>query len=215
MFHHFKHPVLAAFKVFFWLKNVVNDDDFSNQKFKNGIIDHNILKTGKQIYDAYCNIPSTEIWTVNTANSLISQIDFSWSSGLFDSKEVALQVCKEALDEIKLIQKQSGAGAKSFSKKDTALNYNYSLYLSDMEISNNCIYVKRADNNEVYLGFQTFNNITTIDQTFCNETSKWINNMMTKSILISGVGEKQRYLFFNNVIENIERLQKKISSEKG
>lgn len=212
MFHHFKHPTLAAFKIFFWLKNVVNDNNFNNLKFKNGLIGNGILKTGKQIYDAYCSIPSTEIWTINTANSLISQIDFSWSSGLFDSKEVALQVCKEALDEIKLIQKQSGIGYKTISKKESAINYNYSLYLSDMEVSNNCIYVRRGDNKEVYLGFQTFNNITTIDQTFCNETTKWINNLMTKSVLISGVGEKQRYIFFNTLIEKIDALQNKITA---
>ncbi len=212
MFHHFKHPMLAAFKVFFWLKNVVKDNNFNNQKFRKDIIDPKILRTGKQIYEAYCNIPSTEIWTTNTANSLISQIDFSWSSGMFESKEVALQVCKEALDEIKLIEKQSGSGTKqTLNKKIDNVEYNYSLYLSDMEVGNNCIYVKRAESKEVYLGFQIFNNITTIDQTFCNETTKWIDNLMTKSILISGVGEKQRYVFFNSLIENIEKLINKIS----
>jgi len=215
MFHHFKHPALAAFKVFFWLKNVVNDHAFSNQKFKNGLISSGIIKMGKQIYDAYCKIPSTEIWTVNTANSLISQIDFSWSSGLFDSREIALQVCREALDEIKLIQKQSESGHKNISKRDNIPNYNYSLYLSDMEVSNNCIYVMHGDNKEVYLGFQTFNNVTTVDQSFCEGTTKWINNLITKSVLISGVGEKQRYIFFNNLIENIEKLKKKISSGKS
>jgi len=212
MFHHFKHPTLAAFKVFFWLKNVVDDASFKNLKFQNGLIPPELLKMGKQIYDAYASISSTEIWTANTANSLISQIEFSWNSGLFESKEIALQVCKEAIDEIKLIHKKSGACSKELSNIDSSLNYNYFLYLSDMEFSNNCIYIKHDESQEVYLGFQTINNITSIDQTFCSETSQWIETLKEKSILISGLGEKQRYIFFESIFENLERLKRKISS---
>jgi hypothetical protein len=61
MFHHFDHPVLAAFKIFFWLRNIVNDDGFCDQKFNDEIIDKGLIDKGKSIYDAYCKIPSIEI----------------------------------------------------------------------------------------------------------------------------------------------------------
>ena len=80
-----------------------------------------------------------------------------------------------------------------------------------MEFSNNCIYLKYDGIQEVYLGFQTINSIKSIDKNFCNDTSIWINNLIEKSTLIGGVGEKQRYIFFENAFENLEKLQRKIS----
>jgi len=214
IFHHFNYPELAAFKMFYWMKAVINEPLFEGKKFDTSIIDKELTEIGKQIYLNYSTIPSIEIWTAETINSLLKQIEFYWESGLFQSKTDALTVCSQVESEIKLIQKQAETGNKAISEKNGEEQENtFTLYHSEIEIGNNCILVTKGDIRNVYLSFHTFNKIVTGNPRFSGETQLWLNNLMRKSILISGVSEKQRYQFFKRMMDKISALYKKIENQ--
>jgi hypothetical protein len=48
----------------------------------------------------------------------------------------------------------------------------------------------------VYLSVHTFNKLITVNQKFVSHTEEWLDKLISKSIPISGVAEKNRYQFF-------------------
>jgi len=204
IFHHFNYPELSAFKMYYWMKAVVGVGEFNNKKFSAEIIDDEISKLGKDIYNEYTNIPSIEIWTTETINSLLKQIEFFWESGNFATKEDALIVCNQVKAEIKQIELQAEQSNKIFDTDKE--NSRFTLYYSDIEIGNNCIFTKRADMKAVYLSVHTFNKLITVNQKFVSHTEEWLDNLISKSIPISGVAEKNRYQFFRKANDKIDKL---------
>ncbi|MFH2142561.1 MAG: hypothetical protein ABIJ97_09075, partial [Bacteroidota bacterium] len=214
LFHHFQYPELASFKLFYWMKSVMNVPEYIESKFSPDIIDNEILDLCKKMDDYYRIIPSVEIWTELTINSLIKQIQFYWDSGLFADKKYALSVCDCLKLELENIMKQAEKSTKFINDREMLINEgNFTLYHSEVEIGNNCILASVSDNRTVYLSHFTFNFISTTGKSFCDETEKWLNNLIRKSILISGVSEKQRYQFFSAAVKSVENLKKRIENE--
>ena len=74
IFHHFNYPALSAFKMFYWMKAVVNAPSMQYKKFSVELISPELADLGKQIYKTYTNIPSDEIvyLSVHTFNKIIT-----------------------------------------------------------------------------------------------------------------------------------------------
>jgi hypothetical protein len=212
IFHHFKYPELSAFKMFYWMKAVVNVPALADKKFSINHISPEFADIGTKIYEVYCKIPSIEIWTDETINSLIKQIEFYWDSGNFDTQEDALKVCEQAKLEIETLNKQAEISHKNI--KGTPVSENFNLFHSQIEIGNNCIYTRKAGIESIYLSVHTFNKITTGNPGFVADTKTWLDNLLKKSNLISGVSQIHRYKFFKRATEKLEKLQEKIIENK-
>jgi hypothetical protein len=50
----------------------------------------------------------------------------------------------------------------------------------------------------------------TTDFAFSGETESWLDNMMKRSMLISGVSEKQRNIFFSQLIKKVENAKEQM-----
>ena len=212
IFHHFNYPELSAFKMFYWMKAVVNVPSLLEKKFAVEHIQPEFAEIGRKIFEVYCKIPSIEIWTDETINSLIKQIEFYWDSGNFASQEDALIVCAQAKNEIETLNKQAEVSNKG--KKLTDGEPNFTLYHSQIEIGNNCIFTKKGDIESIYLSVHTFNKIITGNPGFVDDTKVWLENLIKKSNPISGVSQIHRYKFFRRASDKLERLQKKITDNK-
>ncbi|MEA2042282.1 MAG: hypothetical protein U9N85_06985 [Bacteroidota bacterium] len=213
IFHHFKYPELSAFKMFYWMKAVVDIPEMEEKKFSIEHVSPQYAELGKAIYDIYTRIPSIEIWTKETINSLVKQIEFFWDSGHFETTEDALKVCEQAKLEIQTLKDQAKAGNKLMQENGAQENA-FTLYHCDIEIGNNCIYTKRAESDLVYLSVHTFNKIITGNPEFVKDSAVWLNNLIKKSTLISGVSEKSRYKFFKSVDTKLDRLYEKIQASE-
>ncbi len=211
IFHHFNYHELSAFKMFYWLKDVLNEPSLDGLKFNVSTVSSELKELGKEIYNSYCKLSSTEVWTDATINGSIAQIEFYWDSGLIESRELAILICTQLEEEIKTIQRQAELSGKILTD-NVAMSENFKLYVSDIEIGNNCILTHKGDIKMVYLSFHTFNKLATVNTKFCDDTFKWLNNLIRKSSLISGVSEKQRYIFFKQVFDKINRLKLKLES---
>jgi hypothetical protein len=211
--HHFNYPDLSAFKIFYWLRDVLNIPIYEKAKFIPSEVSDDLKMIGKQIYSEYCKVNTVEVWTLASINSSIAQIEYYWGAGIIESKEIAINVCNQLEEEIKTIQKQAEVGHKLLIENPENIS-NFKLYISEIEIGNNCILTKKGDLKTVYLSFHTFNKLVTVNSKFCDDTFRWLNNLIRKSTLISGVSEKQRYLFFKQVYEKLAKLKNKIENQE-
>lgn len=213
VFHNYRYPSLAAFKIFYWLKSIMNVKELEGLKFKKEVIPLKLLETGEKIYQTYSQVPSVEIWTDTTIQSTIKQIEFYWESGIFNSVADAIEICETLKKELTDIEKQAEIGKKTGGGNDFNKEIaDYKVYYSDIEMTNNCVLVKLGNLKMVYLSHQTFNTLTTSNAKYADETEVWLNNIMKKSNLISHISEKLRYQFFKKAHKTIDALMEKIQN---
>jgi hypothetical protein len=84
---------------------------------------------------------------------------------------------------------------------------NFTFYQSEIMIGNNTILVSAGSSKVAYISHHTFNVMTTTNPSFLAEDEAWLNNLMKRSVLISGVSEKQRNQFFrvfHNKLDDLE-----------
>ncbi len=209
LFYHFMFDELGAFKIFYWMKAVNNYSSVQNKKFDLETVNPEILAIGKQIWAAYKNAPCVEIWSDETGNSLVKQIEFYWDSGNFKNKKDALTVCDQAKKQLETIQEQAEVSSKNLTNNRND-DSKFMLYHSDIEIGNNCIFAKRNDTKFVFLTFNTFNSLLTANVKFTKEIEGWLDNLIKKSTLISGTAQKYRFQFFERAIKKVDLLYDKI-----
>jgi len=211
--HNFRFPLVSFFKSFYWLKSISNFPGFREVKFSRKILKTEFIELGKEINEFYCKIPSTEIWTDLILNALLKQIDYYWDSGEFNSREDALELLEEVEKEFEYMQAAAAACAKNPNiKAPSGKTANFQVYLCEIEISNNCILIQDGPNKSAYLSTHTFNKMVTSNLVFTEETQRWMDSLLAKSTLISGIGEKQRSIFFRNAQDKINQLRQKIHS---
>ncbi len=134
VFQNFAHPYLSAFKIFYWNRSILNAPGFDDKKFDTIHVDKELLAIAKDIYDAYSKINSIEIWSDDTVNSTLKQVEFYWDSGAFHSKDDALKVCEELNLMFQRIQKQAELNVKLDSNgKPASSQNNFALYHSDRQ----------------------------------------------------------------------------------
>jgi hypothetical protein len=211
--HNFRFPLVSFFKSFYWLKSISNFPGFREIKFSRKILKTEFVELGKELNELYCKIPSTEIWTDLILNALLKQIDYYWDSGEFNSREDALELLEEVEKEFDYMQVAAETCSKNPDvKTPSGKPQNFQVYLCDIEISNNCILIQDGPNKTAYLSTHTFNKMVTSSMVFTEETQRWMDSLLAKSTLISGIGEKQRSMFFRNALEKITQIRHKVDS---
>lgn len=214
IFHQFRFPCYAAFKIFFWQKTILNLASCDGKRFNMSAITPAMSETCKKIAETYIRIPSVEIWHEDTIGSNLKMIEYAWDSGLFSSKEDAFKVCREISELFNSVEKQAEKSSKFIKDEKWAENEgNFTMYQSEFPPSNNHIFVTEGTKKIIYLSHNTFNTMATVNTAFCNEAENWLKNLMRKSLMISGVAEKQRHTFFKNGQAKISALISRISAQ--
>ena len=80
IFHFFQFPEFSAFKMYFWMKSILGVPEFDNKKFRPSLVSKHFIDLGKQMSEFYIKIPSIEIWTEETINTAVKQIEYYWDS---------------------------------------------------------------------------------------------------------------------------------------
>jgi hypothetical protein len=208
IFHSFFSKELSTFKLFYWQRSVLNVTEYQNKKFDWDVIPEKQLQLAHDINQAYLNVPSSEIWTNETINTTIKQIEYYFESGAFKNKEDAIAV----LIELKKMAEAINVYAEHENKNDKKPSIAFSLYNSDLVIGTNCIYVTVGETSYSYISFNTMNSLTTSNNQFCEEIEHWTKNLIKKSTLISGIAEKQRFQFFSKAYKAIDSCIERIKN---
>lgn len=206
VFHHFYYKKLANFKLFYWMKSIIGLKDLQTQSFEFDNINPELSDISDKIADTYSLINSTEIWTDETISSTLKQIKFYWDAGFFNQTETAMSIIDELQQLIQQLQKQAEFG-KKINRKGNMTAQDYTMYHSDLMIGNNCVVVEANEKQSTYISYNSFNSMRTSNKFFNDQSKVWINNLKSKSTLISGVAEKQRNQFFKSNLKKIEDLK--------
>ncbi len=200
IWHHFFDRDLIAFKLFYWLKSILNSPAYSGKKYNANLISEELIEISTSLLEHYNKCETTEIWNEDTLNSTLKQVEYFWESGFFESKEQALHICTLIEQEVDILNKKAeGVGSNSFK-----------LFQSEVMIGNNSILVNLNGNKIAFLSNNTFNMMSTTTPDFVAENEYWLNNLLRKSTQISGVSEKQRNRFFGILKGKIDQLKARI-----
>lgn len=206
VFYHYSIPLLMKFKIIYWLKSLLLVPEFQNKHYEEIEVPERITRTAEEIYSIFSRVNSTEIWTSETVLSTIKQIRFYWDAGFFQKTESALVVIDELETTIRMIQKQAETGHK-FSSSGTMSPATYRLFVSDVMIGTNSLLVEAGDFKVSFISYSTFNFMQTTNSDFNAQNEQWMNNLISRSTLISTVSEKQRNQFFKGIYKLIAELK--------
>lgn len=212
LFYHFGFPALTAFKLFYWRKSILSVSDLEQSKFSST---HQLNpELPELLYSRFAAVRTTEIWTEETLMSTLQQVRFYWDAGFFATTEDALLVLNEMSKLMERIARQAEIAQKiDFHGASTGVPY--TLYLCDLMIGNNSIYVHTGSSAITFIGYNTFNAIHTRNQAFNTQHKQWMENLSGKSIQISGMAEKIRNQFFKSQLRKIEQLRLYIETDSG
>jgi hypothetical protein len=210
IFHFMEFKELTLFKIFSWSISVCNlQTDYSSfvEKFKS----QELFECYDKVSNNYARIPSTEIWTNNTIDTILRLINFYYDTGYFKDGDTALMLCSQLLDMVDKLQAWAEKGYKTSHPSHPQFN----LYLSDIDLENSFMLTRKDNSRTVMIKLFTINSMGTMHPSFCEETEKWVQNIIKRSSLISGASEKERFKFFSGVRQKIRFVIEKIDKKSG
>jgi len=203
VFYYFTMPELSAFKMFFWMKTALNYPEYQKEKFRPEIIPKEYIAIGKRIWSKYSELFSTELWSDETLNVTLKQVEYYLECGYFlDPKDPEL-ILDQFAELVENARKMATAGFKDEKGK---LN----IYKNEILIAENTILFKMGDKRVIFLTHNIGDILITSDEVFCRTTEQFFNNLINKAILISTTGEKERSKFFNQLDEKIRAIKQRI-----
>lgn len=198
------NDVLARFKLFYWHKSVLSNPEYRGERFSTGAIDGSLLAMAQRVNTLYSQIQSTEIWTEETLNSTLLQVQYFWKAGIFQNKNDALEVLQGVREMVDEMNAQAEFGHKS-GKYVEDEQKNFVLFNCEVLVGNNCVRLKTPGGEVSIISFNSFNTLTTTNPHFNEEINSWLINLMKKSNQISDVSDIQRFQFFKKLFDEIDR----------
>ena len=209
-FHFFQYPQLSAFKMYFWKKAFAKDTKFSSGKYHSGLVGNELIAIGQKIWEEYAAIPSTEIVSVEVLNVMLRNIEFAHECGMFENPEEGLQLCEVCLTLVDTMRKQAEMGKKGVDASDQN-GGKFELYHNEILIGDNTILFKMGDRRVTNIIANNFDILDTNQESFCKLTESFMNNLISKSTLISHNAQKERIKFFNKLEDKIRETKEKVS----
>ncbi len=210
-FQYYLYPNLAAFKLYFWMKNVIVDSRFDKLNFQRTELIENLISTGNQIAHAYKSINSTEIWVKETINSTTRQIEYCYDSGFFDNKGDCVKIYEELLELLEHIEIQAQYGEKVLPGISPTGRKNFKLYVNDILLGHNTALVVSQGKKSAFVNYSNVNFMHTYNEDFCNYIESTLETVISKSNIISEVNERERIKFFKELRLLAETSLKSIS----
>ncbi|MDN5203510.1 hypothetical protein QQ008_19135 [Fulvivirgaceae bacterium BMA10] len=211
LFHYFQCHELTTFKIFFWMNMLEDSTGYFEHNFDFNQFDEESVSLAQSIWKAYTHVPSIEIWSNETINVTLRQIEYCWECGLFKQKDQAILLCEKMLEMISHTQKQAELGYKFENIKEaTSGSDNFKLYYNEITISDNTIFFIMDDTRITHITHNLMNILTTTNERFSDQTERYLKQILRKSSLISSVSEKERNKFFLKMKEKITQLMERI-----
>ncbi len=205
MFYLAVFPEIVAFRMFFWQKSIFEFPEYKDKVFSLDVISNEVLALAKQVWLKYIKIPTFEIWSNETLNATLRQIEFYYESGLIPDREIAKLLFQRVGQLVDHIQKQAELGYKfDIDTENAGSERSYMLYHNELTIADNTIIYRMEDSYLVYIANNIVNILTTIDPDFCSQNVQIANSIIRNSTLFSLNASKQRNKFFQRLRTKVE-----------
>lgn len=204
LFDHFHFREIAAFKYYFWMKNILHKPEFADKKFSMDIYPDELYDLGRQALHYYQQLSSVELWNIESVNSTLRQIEYYHESNIFASDEEILKIYDAVENLIIHLEHQATLGYKFYPEdKERKPLGSFQMYFNEMLILDNSILAKLDDTKVAFLVHNVLNYLMTRDVKFCDNFYANIQNLIRKSTLISTVSERERSRFFKYLRQRI------------
>jgi hypothetical protein len=203
---HFQVPELASFKFYLWKKSILRFENMKGVKFDpNDRTYAGYHEKSKKILDVFLQIPTTEIWNIESINSTLRQIRFHDEAGSFKSKEDVRVLYGKVIELIDHIEMQAEYGIKFRRGDNPALSkVPFDMFVNELILGDNCILLNTENMRMTFLNHSVLFFVYTRDEVFNNKMFDNLQNLINKSTMISRVGGKERATFFNRLRETVQ-----------
>jgi hypothetical protein len=211
VWYFYLFPELAAFKTFFWSKTFHNQPELNNKVFSlEEYPYYECFLIGQQILKEQNDIPSFELWNLESINSTINQITYYKEINNFRSTEDFLAVVNSFQQTLDHLQLQAEKGVK-FLPGVTDLSYKapINIYIHELIMGNNTMLLKLDNKKLAMITYGVFNYLFTSDVRFSTKISAMFDSLFNRSTLISKTDEKARSRIFNTLREKEKDLRTK------
>jgi hypothetical protein len=207
--HFFNRPELASFKFFFWQKTILKENEFKGVKFKLGKMNDTSRLLAANIVSTYNKIHSSELWSTETVNSILRQIQYYHEAGIFENNTDPGDLCNSFEDLINHLERQAEEGVKfAFGKSPVSGNGKYYLYNNELIVGNNDVIADLGEKIVSYLNHSAINYVSTYDSRFNEYHLNAALNMISKSEQLHEINEKRRIAFFNGLRQKVDNTRK-------
>jgi hypothetical protein len=204
IFHHFVFREIAAFKWFFWLKTYFQFPEFANKKFRFKDYPDELFSTDQKVLQLYNQLPSVEIWNIESMNIIFRQIEFYRDSQVFESDKDAYLLYETVEKLWDHLEKQAALGYKfAYGDPEQKPMGEFKMYFNEVLLGDNHQLAVLDGVKMTYVTHTTINFMMTRDVAFNENMYNHIQNQMKRSTLISSVSEKERARFFRIIRERI------------
>ena len=209
MWNFYLFPEMAAFKTFFWSKTINQHPDLHHKVFSYAEFPFTeCYNLGQQILQEYNEIPSIELWNLESMHSTINQISYYKEAGHFKSNEEFELVLESFHKMIDHLQLQTEKGVK-FMPGATDISYKAPIqfYVNELILGNNTMVINLNGKNLAMVTYSVLQYLFTRNPDFCTQVLDSFNLLLSRSTLISKSAEKERNRFFNTLRQKINALR--------
>ena len=204
-FHYTGYHEMTMFQLFSWHKNMYDYfgtyEDFCQQYNNEDAIEY-----CAKINANYQQIPSTEIWTENTIDSMIKLITYHVEMEHFNDKKIPLTIAGQLFELINKLQEWIKNGEKGEKKTP------YKFFVNDIDIGNTLLLLDNDHQKRCVIRLFTINGLNINDERFCQKASNWLASLIKRSTLISGIATTERPKFITSQKQKIKNLKHFIES---
>jgi hypothetical protein len=209
LWNFYLFPELAAFKTFFWSKTINQQPDLHDKAFSFEEFPFTeCFKTGQQILHEYNEIPSLELWNLESMQSTINQISYYNEAGNFKTHADFELVLESFHKTISHLQLQAEKGVK-FMPGATDVSYKAPIqfYVNELILGNNTMVITLNSKKLTMITYSVLHYLFTRNSDFSDRVLDSFNILLARSTLISKTGERERNRFFNTLRQKINALR--------
>jgi hypothetical protein len=163
-----------------------------------------IIKTCKQTANIWKQIPSKEIWTDRSMDSMLRLLEYKENTCALIDKTFILLLLEQMSELMDAVKEYAGDGNKGDGKMP------FFMYLCPIDINHDSTLIRKRDKLTYNITLFADNRIVVDNVSVCTMAENWINNLIAASTLISGVSSKERFDFFRTSKDKIDGLVSKI-----
>lgn len=198
IFHFFHSRQLAAFKYFIWYKYLMREQQMRSQRFSMDDFPDTLYEKGRRIYHLYSTLPSVEIWSVESIDSTLRQLDYLLDTGGYTDK-ADLQIVYHRLTEmVNSLEESSAAGEKQLILEpgEGERPGSYEVYRNEVQLGANTILAVLGSTRMVFLNHSVFHYAYTTDAAFGQCIQQHMEKLTRTSTQLSQVSEVERRSFY-------------------
>lgn len=183
-------PHLSKFIVFKWRHNFIEKEEYTD--YDTWEVPKNLFKYKDEFPKALnCIDKIIYIWDIPVIWTLVNEINYFYNIKLLRKKEMNL-----IKEDLFLLLKDIESLTKGSANR-TLLKNNVQFYIPNVHIGVYSRYYCSKKNSYSYVSNNFMRSLLMRDEKTNKNIYNWINSMKSVSTLISGSGEKERKLFFD------------------